>query len=239
MTNDRVTGLALIAGSAGIIVTLSLHPSGHDLFDPAKFESAAHTMIAVHSLGLCSLPVWFMGAFGLSRSVSSADGRGEQLGFAGMVLYGFAAAAMMVAVVFDGLITPGLARHIVDTMGKADQATVAQGWKIAFNFNGMIDMAFMRVFIVASSAAIILWSLAVVQSRALAHALATYGCLFGVATVIALVSGQMERSPHIFGMVLIGQAIWFVTAGVQLCRRRGSGAGQSQPLVAVAPSTLT
>ena len=220
MTNDRLTGLALIAGSAGIIVTLSLHPSGHDLFDPAKFESAARTMTAVHSLGLCSLPVWFIGAFGLSRRVSSADGRGEQLGFAGMVLYGFAAAAMVVAVVFDGLVTPGLARHIVDTMGKADQANVALGWKIAFNANGLIDQAFVRVFIVASSAAIVAWSAAMARSRALATGLAVYGCLLGVVTVIALISGQMERSPHIFGMVLIGQATWFVAAGVQLCRRR-------------------
>jgi len=238
MTNDRLTGLVLIAGSAGIIVTLSLHPSGRELFDPAKFESAARTLIAVHSLALCSMPVWFMGAWGLSRSVSSADGRGEQLGFAGMVMYGFAAAAMMVAVVFDGLVTPGLAGHIVDTIGKADQATIAQGWKIAFNFNGLIDQAFMRVFIVASSVAIVLWSLAVARSRAMAHGLAIFGCLLGVATVIALVSGQMERSPHIFGMVLIGQAIWFVAIGVQLLLRRPI-AGQSHPLVAVAPSTLT
>ncbi|MBZ5722564.1 MAG: hypothetical protein LAO03_19675 [Acidobacteriia bacterium] len=220
MTNDRMAGLALIAGSAGVIVTLSLHPSGRELFEPGKFESAARTLIAVHSLALCSLPVWFLGACGLSRRVGHPENPDDQLGFAGLVLYGFAMAAMMVAVVMDGLVTPGLARHIVETTGTVDQATLGQSWRIALRYNGILDEAFVRVFITASSAAIGLWSVAIVRSRVLARGLGVYGCVLGAVTVIALISGQMDRYPHIFGMVVVGQAIWFVAAGGLLCRER-------------------
>jgi hypothetical protein len=213
MTNDRMAGLALIAGSAGVIVTLSLHPSGRELFEPGTLESAARTLIAVHSLALCSLPVWFLGACGLSRRVGSPGNPGDQFGFAGLVLYGFALTAMMIAVVMDGLVTPGLARQIIDTTG-----TVGQGWRIAFNFNGILNQAFVRVFVVASSAAIVLWSVSIIRSRALARGLGICGCLLGAATVITLLSGQLDRQAHLFGVVIVGQAVWFIAAGALLFR---------------------
>jgi hypothetical protein len=133
MTNERLSGLALIAGSAGVIITLSLHPSGRGLFAPDTFAAEARKLIAVHSLALACLPIWFLGACGLTRRVGSSGDSGKQVGFAGLVLYGFALAAMMTAVVFDGLVTPGLAARINEATG-----TVGQGWRIAFNYNGMV-----------------------------------------------------------------------------------------------------
>jgi hypothetical protein len=96
MTDDRMSGLALIAGSAGVIITLSLHPSGR--ITPGQIDSVARTLVAVHSLALASLPVWFLGAFGLSRRGPTTD----RIALAALVLYGFGIAAMMNAVVFDG-----------------------------------------------------------------------------------------------------------------------------------------
>jgi hypothetical protein len=219
MTTDRVSGLLLIAGSAGVIITLSLHPSGRDLFAPGQIESAVRHLVAVHSLALASLPLWFLGACGLSRRVTLATSSGEQesypLGVAALVLYGFAMAAMMVAVAVDGLVSGGLARQIVQTTG-----TVGQGWRIAFNYNGMLDQAFVHVFLVASSAAIMVWSTAMVRSRVLSRGAGVYGWLAGAATVIALLSGQLDRFPHLFGLAIVAQAIWFVIVGVLLSRAK-------------------
>jgi hypothetical protein len=78
----------------------------------------------------------------------------------------------------------------------------------------------MSVFLVASSVAIGLWSLAIVRSGALTRPLGICGCLLGAGTVIGKLTGWLEQYPHIFVMVLIGQAIWFFSAGVQLCRHR-------------------
>jgi hypothetical protein len=40
----------------------------------------------------------------------------------------------------------------------------------------------------------------------------------GPLTVIALLSGHLRLNVHGFGLVVLGQAIWFVTVGVLLCR---------------------
>lgn len=217
MTNDRMSSLALLAGTAGVIITLALHPTGRGLFAAETFQAEARKLIAVHSLALISLPVWFMGACGLSRRLASAsDARtasNDPSGFVGLVLYGFAVAAMSTAVVFDGLVSPGLAHQIINATG-----TVGQGWRIAFNYNGMVDQAFVRVFIVGSSLAVAVWSVSMVRNQRLARPLGIYGCILGAASVIALISGQLDHYAHIFGMVLMGQALWFAIAGGLLWR---------------------
>jgi hypothetical protein len=213
MTNERLSGLALIAGSAGVIITLSLHPSGRGLFAPDTFAAEARKLIAVHSLALACLPLWFLGACGLAQRVGSCGESAKQFGLAGLVLYGFSLAGMMTAVVFDGLVSPGLAARINEATG-----TAGQGWRIAFNYNGMVDEAFVRVFIMASSVAVLLWSASIARSGALARALGIYGAVLAVATMIALLSGQLDRYVHIFGMVLVGQALWFCIAGALLWR---------------------
>ena len=212
VTDNRITGLALIAGSAGVIVALGLHPSGRDLFVPGQSESAARKLIAVHSLALACLPIWFFGACGLSRRFGVL-----WTAQAALVTYAFAMMAMMNAVVVDGLVSPGLAREIVNAT-----ATAGQGWRIVFNHNSLIDQAFMRVFLVASSAAIVLWSASIVRSIVLARGVGIYGCVLGATTVIALLSGQLDRHAHVFGMVIVGQAVWFLIVGASLCRVRNA-----------------
>src|SRR5437868_6610703 len=106
MTTDRVSGILLIAGSAGVIITLGLHPTGGDLFAPGHIDAAVRNLIAVHSVALASMPLWFLGACGLAKRLTStelaASSPASQPGFAGLVFYGFALAAMMNAVTIDG-----------------------------------------------------------------------------------------------------------------------------------------
>jgi hypothetical protein len=205
MTDDRMSGLALIAGSAGVIITLSLHPSGR--ITPGQIDSVARTLVAVHSLALASLPVWFLGALGLSRRGPAPD----RIATAALVLYGFGVAAMMNAVVFDGLVSPAVLRQIV-----AASPSTSEAWHIVFNYNGSLDQAFGEVFVVASSVAIALWSISII--RTLGRGVALYGCILGPATVIIVFSGMLSHSPHAFSLLIIGQTLWFASVGVLLCR---------------------
>jgi len=214
--NVRPSGWALIAGSMIVVVTLTFHPSERGLLDPAQTESVVWAMITVHSLALVALPLWFIGAYGLSRRVSPSN----LIGVVGLVIYGFALLAMMNAVVIDGLVTPGLARAILNA---APDKTIE--WKIAFNHNVLLDQAFMNVFLVASSAAIALWSSVIVCRGTLARAIGIFGCLLGAATLMGQFAGWLGRNPHVFGLVLIGQAAWFFSAGVQLCRSKNGKTG--------------
>ena len=211
MIDDRTSGYALIVGSAGMIITLVLHPSGRGLFQQDTFESAARTLMAVHSIALLSFPILFMGSCGLSRRLLSPAG-GFPFGFSALVYYGFALASMMTGVVFDGLVSPGLARQIIDTSG-----SIGQGWRIAFNYNSLIDQAFVRVFIVGSSVAIVLWSVSIIKVR-LSRAAGIFGALLSLGAIVAQLAGQMDRAPHIFAFVLVGQAVWFTILGVILAR---------------------
>src|ERR1700686_2348756 len=102
MTDDRLSGLALISGSGGMIITMSLHPTGH--VAAAQVEPMIHMLIAVHALALACVPVQFLGAWGLSRRVASPD----RLAVAGLVLYALALLAVMNAAVADGLVPPSL-----------------------------------------------------------------------------------------------------------------------------------
>src|ERR1035438_10667947 len=107
MTDNRMSGLALLAASAGLILTLSLHPSGR--ITPAQVDQMVRKLVAVPSLGLATLPLTFLGALGLARVLASPN----RLGIVGLVLYGFAAVAMLCGVVADGLVTPSLLRGMV------------------------------------------------------------------------------------------------------------------------------
>lgn len=209
MTNERVSGLALIAGSAGMIITMSLHPTGHDLFAPGQLAPMAHLAIAVHTLALMSMPVMFLGALGLSQHL----GARERFSVTALVAYGFAMVAGMNAAVFSGLVAPGLARNI-----QTSEATASEAWRIAFHYNGALNQGFAIVLVVASSLAILLWSVSMFRGAVLSQGVAIYGCFLGPVTVIAVLSGHLRLDVHGFGMVVLGQSVWLIIVGVLLCK---------------------
>lgn len=73
MTDDRASGLALIAGSCGFIITLALHPTGH--IPAAQLTSIIPMLIGVHALALACVPVLFLGAWGFSGHPPRRQGR--------------------------------------------------------------------------------------------------------------------------------------------------------------------
>jgi hypothetical protein len=72
--------------------------------------------------------------------------------------------------------------------------------------------------VAASSVAVVLWSASFLKDRAFSGALAIYGLVLGPLTVLALFSGHLRLNVHGFGMVMLGQALWFIAAAVRLFR---------------------
>jgi hypothetical protein len=207
MTDDRMSGLALIAGSAGVIITLSLHPSGP--IRPEQIDSVVRMLVIVHSLALASLPLWFLGALGLSRRGPTTD----RIAISALVLYGFGMLAVMNSVVFDGLVSPTLLRQIV-----AASPATGDTWRILFSYNGIVDQAFLAVFVVASAAAIVLWSISIIRNGTLVRGVAIYGFVLGPLTLITVFSGILKHVPHASSLLIFGQIVWFMIVGVLLCR---------------------
>jgi hypothetical protein len=210
MTDDRLSGLALISGSCGMIITMSLHPTGH--VAATQVESMIHMLIAVHALALACVPIQFLGAWGLSRRAAIPD----RLAMAGLVLYTFALLAVMNAAVADGLVTPSLLRQIVASAGSPP---AIDSWQMMSHYSFYVNQAYAQVFVAASSVAIVLWSASTWRSRELARGLGVYGCILGVVTLLALFSGNLNLDAHGFGIIIFGQAAWFIVAGALLWRR--------------------
>ncbi len=90
-----------------MIITMIFHPGGK--VAPEQLEQMIRLNIAVHSLALLTVPVLFLGAWGMSRRL---DG-GDRLAWTGLVLFAFASVAVMNAGTLNGLVAPKLMRLIV------------------------------------------------------------------------------------------------------------------------------
>jgi hypothetical protein len=213
MTHDRASGVALIASSLAGIITMSFHPTGPALFAPGQFASVARLVVATHALALFSLPVVFLGALGLSQRLSTADWCVP----AALVTYAFALVAFMNAGVMSGLVNIAVGEHL----HAAPQGT-GDGWRILFNYTGQLNQAFAKVSTMASSAAIVLWSAAILRSRALPRGIGVYGFIVGPVIMTALLSGHLRLDVHGFGLVVLLQALWFVAVGASLWRAGGN-----------------
>jgi|1185.fasta_scaffold19303_1 hypothetical protein len=206
MTDNRMSGLAFFIGMTGTIITMALHPTSHDVTGSANAGHMMQLNVAVHTLALICIPILFLGALGLTQRLAAPN----RLALSGLVLFGFAEVAVMIAAAASGLIAPGLFHHM------AANPDMAEMWRAVLILNGHLNQAFATIFVVASSAAILLWSAAMLRTKVFSRSLGIYGCVIAPLTVIAVLSGHVRLNVHGFGMVILGQAIWFISAGVVL-----------------------
>jgi hypothetical protein len=216
----------MIAGQVGLLLTLSLHPSGK--ITPAQVDQMVHKLIAVHSIALAGLPLMILGALGLSRALSSfnSNRNSNRLSVAAFVVYSFAIAAVLSGIVIDGLVMPHLLPHLADAAkaaasesGHAAVGAPASGdtWRALSKYNGYLDMAFVQVSLVATAVAVITWSAAMLWG-AFSRAAGVYGLTLGVMVLFVLLSGALGAE-HALMVILFGQATWFLVVGGLLCAR--------------------
>jgi hypothetical protein len=207
MTDNRMAGLALIVASCGSIITMAVHPSGH--IHPAQLDSTIRMLIVVHSVALAWIPVQFLGSWGLSRQID----RSGRSGVIGLVLYGFALIVIANAAVADGLVIPQVLRQIVASAGSQP---AVDNWQVLSRYTFYWNQGYAQVFTVGSSAAIAAWSVGIWRGGPFARGLGIYGIALAIVTVGLLFSGHLPLDAHRFGVVVLGQAIWFGVAGAQL-----------------------
>jgi len=221
MTDNRLSGLAMIAGQAGLLLTLSLHPSGK--ISPADVDHMVRKLITVHSIALAGLPFMILGALGLARALASPN----RLSIAAFVFYSFAIAAMLSGIVVDGLVMPRLLPHLAEAAQTAAAAgahvpasaptpTSGDAWRALMKYNGYLDMAFVQVSLIASAVAIAIWSIVMVFGKRLSRPAGIYGLLLGAVVIISVFSGALGAD-HALMIIVFGQATWFLIVGGMLC----------------------
>jgi hypothetical protein len=188
---------------------MSLHPSGGDLLGPGRLSSMTLLAVVAHGLAIASLPVAFLGALALSRYLDSP----LRLAAAAVVAYGFALCAVMVAAGLNGFVAPHLLQRVV-----TEAPPVSEEWRLLAIYTGLLNRAFAMIFVMLSSGAVMLWSVAILRSHTLARSVGIYGVVIAPIIVVAVGSGHIALDVHGFGAVILLQAIWFISAGTSLWR---------------------
>lgn len=210
MTDDRKAGIALIAGSLGGIVTMAVHPTGTASLTAEQVAHLAIVSGAAHSLAMVSVLLLFLGTCGLARRLAAAD----RIAFAAIVTCGFACVAIIIAAAVSGFIVPDILKHMV-----RDVPAAARDWQIVIAAIFQINQAFARIYSVAASLAIILWSISALRNGGLGRGVAIYGCVIAPLIIVGIGIGHLRLDVHGMTAVMLGQAIWFIVVGSQLCSR--------------------
>jgi len=207
MTDNRKSGLALIAGSVGGIVTMAIHPTSGGVLTPAQFERLATVSAVAHSLAIVSFVVMLLGAIGLSVRLASPD----RLAFSAVIIFAVGAVAILIATSVSGFIVPNIMKQMIK-----DTPAAAPQWHIVISAIFQINQAFASIYTVAASFAIGLWSISALRSGGLLRGIAIYGCVIAPVVILAICSGRLRLDVHGMAVVVFSQAIWFIVAGTQL-----------------------
>jgi phage shock protein PspC (stress-responsive transcriptional regulator) len=211
---DRVSGLALATASILSAAFMTQHPSLHSAGIAEAIEEIGRKAFAtrlVHGALIALMGVIVFGFWGLANRL------GLQLATVrlGVVAYSIGTFTMIGAAVVNGFVVPGLAaryamrppedlesvRHLLTLGHEAGQALAAIG-------------------VVATSAALLCWSLAMVRRTGTTRVIGGGGALLGAVTVIAIVTGWLRLNVHGMGAVMLTQSIWTIAVAIQLLRRR-------------------
>jgi hypothetical protein len=209
MKGGAIYGGALIAGALAGMVTMLMHPTGSQLL--ADVQHVAPVALAVHALALAAIPVSFFGALGLTR-VLAADGESA---IGALVAYGMAQVAVMIAAVASGLLQPAIFSHIVSSTGAERDLAMAFA-----QYTGSVNQAFAKVYVMASSAAILVWSAAIIAHGRLARGAGVLGVVVALLAIFGVAVGHVRLDVHGFGAVVLTQGLWTITIGVLLLRKR-------------------
>lgn len=215
MTDDRKAGVALITGSLGGILTMAIHPTGTASLSADQVAHLAIISGAAHSLAMVSVLLLFLGTCGLARRLAAAD----RISFAAIVTYGFACFAIMIAATVSGFIVPDIMKRMV-----RDVPAAPREWQIVIVAIFQVNQAFARIYSVAASIAIILWSISALRNSGLGRGVAIYGLVIAPLIILGIAVGHLRLDVHGMAAVMLGQAIWFIVAGSQLCSRPASSA---------------
>jgi hypothetical protein len=224
MTETRASGTALIAGTLGGILTMAIHPTGGGSLNADQIAHLSLVSGIAHSIAILSFVLMFLGACGLTRRLAAFAGKPnpDHLAFAAVVTFGFACVAILNAAAVSGFIVPNIMRHMV-----RDGAATLPQYHLIIDAVFQFNQAFARLYSVGTSIAMALWSASALRNGGLGRGISIYGCVVSTLITLGIVVGHLRLNVHGMAIVVLGQAVWFIIAGVQLCRRPETPANNS------------
>jgi hypothetical protein len=87
-----------------------------------------------------------------------------------------------------------------------------------FAYTFVLNQGFARVYVVASSAAMVLWSVRALRLGGGWRGPGILGCLVGAAAAAGVLSGGLPLNVHGFGAVVVAQSAWTIWNATRLSR---------------------
>lgn len=207
MTDNGKSGVALILGTIGGLVTMAIHPTSAGAATATQADHLAlHSAIA-HSLAMLSSLAMVLGVCGLTKRLNAPD----RLAFSGMIAYLFGAVAILIATAVSGFIVPALMHRM-----SQDAPGAAGEWHIAIVSIFQINQAFAGIYTVAVSIAVALWSVSALKQGMRGRLLMLYGCVSAPLLVLGICIGMLRLNVPGMALVVVAQGIWFIGVGIQL-----------------------
>ncbi len=206
----RIAGIVLVATTLLSILMMAHHPSA-STHEPASLAAdiagTATLSRVVHGvlIAIIGAELWAFIVF------SARLGRG--FARAATVAYGIGTGAMIGAALISGFVVSGLGVYYAGAPDPAPFAELARACMAG-------NQALAKLGVVAMSAAIVLWSLALLRDPARERWIAVVGFVTGLAPAIALFAGAIRLDVHGMLLVVVAQAIWNLAAGTALIRGR-------------------
>jgi hypothetical protein len=209
----RVHAWLIIAGSVLALVGMAVHPSGNgramdmvrDLVANGAFNAYVHGFLITVYLSLV------LGFFGLTQWL----GGGRVAAQAGFVAYCASVIAATAAAISSGFVNRTLAFNYLDAKPDEVNAVVA-----AFRVAGAFNHAWGRMWVIALSAAIVLWSIELLGLRGFARPLGWLGLSIGIVAIIGLPLGLVPLTVVALVGVIAAQTAWSIGVGVLMLRSR-------------------
>jgi hypothetical protein len=217
MTDNKKSGIALIAGSLGGILVMATHPTAaHATLTPQLVEHLALGSAIVHALAMAATLALLLGAIGLTRQLASSENsiNPDRLAFTGLIVFAFSVVAILQATSVSGFIVPNIWKKMFQ-----DTAANASQWQIVLTAVFQFNQTFAAIYSVAASVAIVLWSVSGLRHGSLSRGIAICGCILPPIVIVLIAVGHVRLDVHGMGAVVPVHAVWFVTVGIRLCRR--------------------
>jgi hypothetical protein len=210
-TEERWYGVLLVATSIAGVLILAHHPTGGGMLHAGDPARAARLNRLIHAIAIGVMPIQLLGFVGLSRRL-------------GLSLFSQAALVAELFGLFAGM-SAAVASGFVATQVILGQVEAGPSAPInpLLGYTGWWNQGLAAVYVVGTAAAIVLFSIAILQTGRLSRIGGWLGMVIGTAMVLWQVVGHVRLDVRHFGMIVFAEAVWGIWAGAEMFIRGRSG----------------
>lgn len=211
MQFEKNAGYSLFIGSLLIVATMVLHPAGGSIEHILKVKTM---IIVTHSIAILSMPFCMIGFWGFTKKLGTENF---------FSLPAFATAVFgLIAAMGAGMVN-GLALPLFLERYKDASAAVLESIKPVVKYGSALNHGFDYIFIGAMCLSILLWSIAVLQTKKVTAWLGYFGIVLTLLAIVLLVTGFVFVNLYGFRVFVFGVAAWIVWVSFVLMRSKTQG----------------